>query len=119
MGGFETTPPDSRTDPGSQRPADASSTANHNPAGFPHLRPRPILAVHHVHRGTRSLRREGIARLGLWMRYHVVGADALAPRSGLNDLITLQNWWSGAGSNRRPSAFQAHSRHRSMWLGMA
>jgi hypothetical protein len=28
--------------------------------------------------------------LGLWTRYHVVGADALAPRSGLNDLITLQ-----------------------------
>ena len=54
----------------------------------------------------RSLRREGIARLGLWMRYHVAGAAPLAPRSGLNDLITLQNWWSGAGSNRRPSAFQ-------------
>src|SRR5215468_12331784 len=56
--------------------------------------------------GTRSLRREGIARLDLWMRYYVVGAAALAPRSSLNDLITLQNRWSGAGSNRRPSAFQ-------------
>src|SRR5215467_8463739 len=56
--------------------------------------------------GTRSLRRGGIARLDLWMRYHLAGAAALAPRSGLNDLITLQNRWSGAGSNRRPSAFQ-------------
>ena len=31
----------------------------------------------------------------------------MAPRCGPNDLTTLQNWWSGAGSNRRPSAFQA------------
>jgi hypothetical protein len=44
--------------------------------------------------------------VGLWMRYPVVGAAALAPRSWPNELITLQNWWSGAGSNRRPSAFQ-------------
>ena len=40
------------------------------------------------------------------MQDPVVGAAALAPRSGLNDPITLQNPWSGAGSNRRPSAFQ-------------
>ena len=49
----------------------------------------------------------GVARLGLRMRYRVVGAATLAPPRGLNDLITLQNSWSGAGSNRRPSAFQA------------
>ena len=67
---------------------------------------RPILAAHDVYRGTRSLRREDIGRLALWMRCPVVRAAPLAPRSGLNDLITLQNWWSGAGSNRRPSAFQ-------------
>jgi len=29
----------------------------------------PALAAHDVHRGTRRLRREGIARLDLWMRY--------------------------------------------------
>ena len=40
---------------------------------------------------------EGIARLSLWMRYHGAGATTLAPRSGLNDLITPQNWRSGAG----------------------
>ena len=72
----------------------------------------PILAARHVYRGTRSLRRERIARVGLWRRYHVVGAAPLAPRSGPNDLITLQNRWSGAGSNRRPSAFQAHPQRR-------
>jgi hypothetical protein len=31
----------------------------------------------------------------------VVRASQLAPRSWPDDLITLQNWWSGAGSNRR------------------
>jgi hypothetical protein len=34
--------------------------------------------------------------------------DTLAGRSPPNSLITFPNWWSGAGSNRRPSAFQAH-----------
>ena len=48
----------------------------------------------------------GSLACGLWMRYHAVGAATLAPPSGLHGLITLQNWWSGAGSNRRPSAFQ-------------
>jgi hypothetical protein len=52
------------------------------------------------------------------MRYYVAGATALAPRSGLNDLITLQNRWSGAGSNRRPSAFQAHPFRRWTLLGV-
>jgi hypothetical protein len=45
MGGCETTPPDSRTDPGKPAPpADASSTANHNPAGFLTRDHRPPLA---------------------------------------------------------------------------
>ena len=63
--------------------------------------------------GTRNLSRalatsvgRGSLACGLWMRYHAVGAATLAPRSGVNDLITLQNWWSGAGSNRRPSLFR-------------
>ena len=67
----------------------------------------PILAANHVHRGTRSLRMEGIARLRSLDCVITRSEPAtLAPRSGLNDLITLQNWWSGARSNRRPSAFQ-------------
>jgi hypothetical protein len=37
-------------------------------------RRRPVLAAHDVQRDTRSLRREGIACLGLWMHYQVVGA---------------------------------------------
>ena len=61
----------------------------------------------------------GSLACGLWMRYHAVGAATLAPRSGVNDLITLQNWWSGAGSNRRPSAFQAHPLRRFMSLDVA
>jgi hypothetical protein len=60
-------------------------------------RRRPILTAHDVHRATCSLGRGGIARLGLSMRYHLARAATLAPRSGLNDLITLQNSWSGAG----------------------
>ena len=58
--------------------------------------------------GTRNLSRalatsvgRGSLAWGLWMRYHAVGAATLAPPSGLHGLITLQNWWSGSGSNRR------------------
>src|SRR5215471_10157553 len=43
MGGCETTPPDSRTDP--RKPA-PPSTASHNPAGFPRLRSSPAARRH-------------------------------------------------------------------------
>jgi hypothetical protein len=36
---------------------------------------------------------------------------SFGPRIGSRlRMITLQKWWSGAGSNRRPSAFQADAR---------
>jgi hypothetical protein len=31
-------------------------------------------------------------------------------------VIMLLSWWSGAGANRRPSAFQAHSHGCCTWL---
>ena len=77
----------------------------------------PPLAAADVHRGTRDpCDRKGSRLLvANCVRLRVVRASQLAPRSGLNDLITLQNRWSGAGSNRRPSAFQAG--HIPSWHG--
>src|SRR5262249_23089042 len=56
---------------------------------------------------------------------HRVGKPGhLAPLNALNRLTTLRNWWSGAGSNRRPSAFQAwrnpsSQRNVQAWRGAA
>ena len=44
-------------------------------------------------------------------------APASAPATVNQDLNVPLSWWSGAGSNRRPSAFQAHPLRRCRWLG--
>jgi hypothetical protein len=46
-------------------------------------------------------------------------APASAPATVNQDLNVPLSWWSGAGSNRRPSAFQAHPLRRCRWLGEA
>src|SRR5690349_13593875 len=65
------------------------------------------MAAHDMHRSTRSLRKERIARLRSPNALSHGRSRPFGSPLGPNDLITLQNWWSGAGPDRRPFAFQA------------
>ena len=74
--------------------------------------PAQRLAAPDLHRGARGLHSgKGTASLG---EIRLDGSltcqelATLAPAAGQIGLITLQNPWSGAGSNRWPSAFQVH-----------
>ena len=59
---------------------------------------------------------ESVQRPGLASQ-RTFSAPASAPATVNQDLNVPLSWWSGAGSNRRPSAFQAHPLRRCRWLG--
>jgi hypothetical protein len=96
-------------------------SGGHPIAGVVTLRSEPIvpwgkrgemhlLAAHMFTVASTAFVPEWVASCGrLYKRFERPGACRLAPRSRLNSLITLQKWWSGAGSNCRPFRFSGAS----------
>jgi hypothetical protein len=101
-----------------RRPAYAQVAARQRLTGQ-----RPLASLHatvpaqrlatpglHRTRGLRSGRgRHRLVRCAGMAGLRVRSSPLWLPAAGQIGVITLQNPWSGAGSNRRPSAFQVHS----------